>query len=81
MPMSSGKSRITSSQQGTTADDDLYYIRLTRSSHRLHLQHWVWKYQLGYDLHPQIDVSKKTALKIADVAAGNGQVCATICDL
>ncbi|KAK5728382.1 hypothetical protein LTR15_001518 [Elasticomyces elasticus] len=42
-----------------------------QTSARLHLQHWISNYQLGYLLHPKIDVGEKT-LMIADVACGNG---------
>ncbi|KAK3633034.1 hypothetical protein LTR22_020352 [Elasticomyces elasticus] len=41
-----------------------------QTSARLHLQHWIFNYQLGYLLHPKIDIGEK-ALKIADVACGN----------
>ena len=39
---------------------------------RLHLQHWIWNYQLGYALHPKIDVNVNKPLRVGDVAAGNG---------
>ena len=41
---------------------------------RLHLQHWIWNYQLGYTLHPTIPIPLGAPLRIADVAAGNGRV-------
>ncbi|TKA48833.1 hypothetical protein B0A55_12867, partial [Friedmanniomyces simplex] len=41
-----------------------------QSFQTLHLQHWIFNYQLGYLLHPQITVGEKS-LKIADVACGN----------
>ncbi|KAK5115006.1 hypothetical protein LTR85_010044 [Meristemomyces frigidus] len=44
---------------------------LTMRLDRLHLQHWIWNYQLGYAVHPKIDVDVGTPLKIADVACGN----------
>jgi len=42
-----------------------------RTSARLHLQHWLWNYQLGYVLHRSIPINSPN-LRIADVAAGNG---------
>jgi hypothetical protein len=41
--------------------------------YRLHLQHWMWNYQLGYLLHPSIPKDVPD-LKVAEVAAGNGCV-------
>ncbi|KAL8818343.1 MAG: hypothetical protein Q9191_007962, partial [Dirinaria sp. TL-2023a] len=38
---------------------------------RLNLQHFLWKQQLGYNLHPSIPTDKAN-LKIADVATGTG---------
>lgn len=38
---------------------------------RLNLQHFLWKQQLGYNLHPQIPTDSPD-LKIADVATGTG---------
>lgn len=39
------------------------------SSVRLYLQHWMWRRELGYILHPKISISQGT--RIADVACGN----------
>lgn len=41
------------------------------ASMRLNLQHFLWKQQLGYNLHPSIPTDK-AGLKIADVATGTG---------
>ncbi|KAK3069204.1 hypothetical protein LTR53_012644 [Teratosphaeriaceae sp. CCFEE 6253] len=41
-----------------------------QTSARLHLQHWIFTYQLGYLLHPKIGADGEP-LKIADVACGN----------
>ncbi|KAL2047855.1 hypothetical protein ABVK25_011264 [Lepraria finkii] len=41
------------------------------STARLNLQHYLWKDQTGYLLHPDIPLSN-TALKIADVGTGTG---------
>ncbi|KAI6823602.1 hypothetical protein KC340_g5022 [Hortaea werneckii] len=43
-----------------------------QTSARLHLQHWIWNYQLGYQVHPLVDIGGARPLKIADVACGNG---------
>ncbi|KAL8774224.1 MAG: hypothetical protein Q9209_000975 [Squamulea sp. 1 TL-2023] len=45
------------------------------SSVRLYLQHWMWRRELGYVLHPEIPV--KEGMRIADVACGN---CAWLVD-
>jgi hypothetical protein len=38
----------------------------------LHLQHWMWNMQLGWDCHPAIDLSGKTDIQVADQGCGNG---------
>ncbi|KAI7286111.1 hypothetical protein KC345_g1394 [Hortaea werneckii] len=43
-----------------------------QTSARLHLQHWIWNYQLGYQVHPLVDIGCTPPLRIADVACGNG---------
>lgn len=43
------------------------------TSSRWYLQHWIWKYQTGYDLHPSIH-SSKHGLRVADVGTGNAYV-------
>ncbi|KAF2168286.1 hypothetical protein M409DRAFT_21724 [Zasmidium cellare ATCC 36951] len=43
-----------------------------QSSARLHMQHWIWLYTLGYNLDPKIDVSKDDPIRIADIACCNG---------
>ncbi|KAI7086947.1 hypothetical protein KC356_g4587 [Hortaea werneckii] len=43
-----------------------------QTSARLHIQHWIWNYQLGYQVHPLVDIGGARPLKIADVACGNG---------
>ena len=37
----------------------------------LYIQHWMWRYQTGYILHPKVDTSKDN-LKVADIACGTG---------
>ncbi|KAK4549667.1 hypothetical protein LTR36_004968 [Oleoguttula mirabilis] len=49
-----------------------YQLFDTVSRSGLHLQHWIWNYQLGYVVHPKIDVDVNMPLRIADVACGNG---------
>ncbi|CAD6591305.1 MAG: hypothetical protein ASARMPRED_005303 [Alectoria sarmentosa] len=41
------------------------------ASVRLYAQHWMWRFQLGYLLHPTIPQDKED-LKIADIACGTG---------
>ncbi len=36
------------------------------------MQHWIWQYRLGYALHPKIPLRRDSPVRIADVAAGNG---------
>ena len=36
---------------------------------RLHIQHWMWQYRLGYLLHPS--VVKGSDMRIIDVGTGN----------
>lgn len=45
--------------------------RDSQASIRLYLQYWMWRYQLGYQLHPTIP-AKKDSLKIADIGCGTG---------
>ncbi|CAD6582664.1 MAG: hypothetical protein ASARMPREDX12_000999 [Alectoria sarmentosa] len=52
--------------------DNLYvFSRDTPASVRLYFQHWMWRYQTGYLLHPNV-VTTKEGLKIADIACGTG---------
>ena len=39
---------------------------------RLNLQHYLWKDQTGFLLHPTIPLDGRTDLKIADVGTGTG---------
>ena len=39
---------------------------------RLNLQHYIWKDQTGFLLHPTIPLDGRTDLKIADVGTGTG---------
>ena len=41
---------------------------------RLNLQHYLWKDQTGFLLHPDIPLDGRTELKIADVGTGTGYV-------
>ena len=41
---------------------------------RLNLQHYLWKDQIGYLLHPSIPLSALENPKIADVGTGTGYV-------
>ncbi|RAK95951.1 class I SAM-dependent methyltransferase [Aspergillus ibericus CBS 121593] len=41
-----------------------------QASIRLYFQHWMWRRQLGYLLHPQIPI--KDGYRVADVACGTG---------
>lgn len=41
---------------------------------RLNLQHYLWKDQTGYLLHPSISLSGAENLRIADVGTGTGYV-------
>lgn len=41
---------------------------------RLNLQHYIWKENIGYLIHPSVDFSSPT-LTIADVGTGTGHVC------
>lgn len=41
---------------------------------RLDLQHYLWKDQTGYLLHPSIPLSSIQNVKIADVGTGTGYV-------
>jgi hypothetical protein len=46
-----------------------------QTSARLHLQHWIWNYQLGFaTVHPKIEISSGEHLEVADIGAGNGFV-------
>lgn len=40
---------------------------------RLNLQHYIWKENIGYLIHPSVDVSNPN-LSIADVGTGTGYV-------
>ena len=56
---------------GTT---DASYVNkgfLTYGKHRLNLQHYLWKDQTGYLLHPSIPLSNPN-IKIADIGTGTG---------
>jgi hypothetical protein len=68
--MLTGGSRRFRRRRGTRHDDDDNQEG-TDVKGRLHLQHWIFTYQLGYLLHPKIELDDKK-LKIADVACGNG---------
>ncbi|KAL8722511.1 MAG: hypothetical protein Q9225_001027 [Loekoesia sp. 1 TL-2023] len=60
-------------------DGDLGGYPLQRqllSSIRLYIQHWMWRRELGYLLHPAIPVGEGT--RIADIACGN---CAWLIDV
>ena len=46
-------------------------MRELTKENRLNLQHFLWKQQLGYNLHPLIPTDNPE-LKIADVATGTG---------
>jgi hypothetical protein len=73
IPMLSGQDKIFRLQRGIQSwARQLMTAELMKSSRRLHLQHWIWNYQLGYALHPGIDTSSSSPLRVADVAAGNG---------
>ena len=37
----------------------------------LYAQHWMWRFQLGYLIHPTIPQDREN-LKVADVACGTG---------
>ena len=39
---------------------------------RLNLQHYLWKQQQGYLIHPAISCIQEKSLKIADIGAGTG---------
>jgi len=39
---------------------------------RLHLLQWLWKTQLGWDLHPAIQLPSKGEIHVADFGCGNG---------
>jgi SAM-dependent methyltransferase len=41
-------------------------------SGRLHLQQWLWKMQVGWDLHPAISLPSNGEICIADLGCGNG---------
>lgn len=41
-------------------------------SGRLYLQHYLWKAQLGWEIHPEIKLPQDGDLKIADHGSGNG---------
>lgn len=41
-------------------------------SGRLYLQHYLWKAQLGWEIHPEIKLPEEGDLKIADHGSGNG---------
>ncbi|KAK0507995.1 hypothetical protein JMJ35_009884 [Cladonia borealis] len=43
-----------------------------RSVARLNLQHYLWKQQQGYLIHPAISCMQEKSLKIADVGTGTG---------
>ncbi|MCJ1303443.1 hypothetical protein MMC08_006253 [Hypocenomyce scalaris] len=47
------------------------FSRNAAASVRLYFQHWMWRYQTGYLLHPEIPLDKE-GLKIADIACGTG---------
>ncbi|KAF2787074.1 UMTA methyltransferase family protein-like protein [Melanomma pulvis-pyrius CBS 109.77] len=40
-------------------------------SGRLHLQQWLWRSQLGWNIHPAIELSKSGGVRIADHGCGN----------
>lgn len=42
------------------------------NSFRLYLQHWMWKAQAGWDLHPLIKLPETGEIRIADLGCGNG---------
>lgn len=53
------------------AADPYRLNRDVAASTRLSLQHYIWKENMGYILHPSIDVSRPD-LSIADVGTGTG---------
>ncbi|PKX88641.1 class I SAM-dependent methyltransferase [Aspergillus novofumigatus IBT 16806] len=55
----------------SSASDPYRLNRNVAASTRLSLQHYIWKENMGYLLHPSIDVSRPD-LAIADVGTGTG---------
>lgn len=55
----------------SAASDPYRLNRDVAASTRLSLQHYIWKENMGYLLHPAIDVSRPD-LTIADVGTGTG---------
>ncbi|EAW21020.1 class I SAM-dependent methyltransferase [Aspergillus fischeri NRRL 181] len=55
----------------SSASDPYRLNRNIAASTRLSLQHYIWKENMGYLLHPSIDVSRPD-LAIADVGTGTG---------
>lgn len=63
----------TSNGVANPATDPYRLNRDVAASTRLSLQHYIWKENMGYILHPSIDVSRPN-LSIADVGTGTGCV-------
>ncbi|KAK5171862.1 uncharacterized protein LTR77_003498 [Saxophila tyrrhenica] len=51
--------------------DEFWIAQDFETSARLHVQHWIWQFQLAYALHPRIDTSGGKPLRVADIGAGN----------
>ncbi|OCK76708.1 hypothetical protein K432DRAFT_335180 [Lepidopterella palustris CBS 459.81] len=56
--------------------DEYIFSREFKDSARLHLQHWMWKFRLGWSIHPAIPVpqffKEGELFRIADIGTGNG---------
>lgn len=61
----------SNSNDMSAASDPYRLNRDVAASTRLSLQHYIWKENMGYLLHPDIDVSRPD-LTIADVGTGTG---------
>lgn len=48
------------------------FIELMLNGSRLYLQHWMWRRNFGYLLHPKVPIEKDKDINIIDVACGTG---------
>lgn len=57
------------SPAGNTASP--YHLHEDADCQRLYMQHWLWRMQLGWDLHPAIKLPESSTARIVDQGCGN----------
>lgn len=71
----------TLTEETIRCQDDRKRKHMPTPMNRLNLQHYLWKDQTGYLLHPSIPLSEIENPKIADVGTGTGYVHRRLCPI